>query len=344
MASKEHLILLTGASGFVGGHILHSLLAEGYNVRCTVRSESSAASIRNTHSASSNQLSFATVTDFTHPDAFDDAVQGVSGIIHTASPFLLQSNDHENDLVKPAIQGTVHLLQAAYKHAGPQLYRVIVTSSFAAILDMEKGYRPGYTYTDTDWNPASYEQAVSNSSTAFAYCASKKLAEKAAWDFVESTSPKPSFALTTMCPPWILGPNIDANISLSHLNESTQTIYQLINGSLSTPPPTDFAGFADVRDVAEAHLKAYQNPEAAGQRFLISRGNFNYQTACDIIRESFPQLASEGKVPEGTPGAGEKEAVYRVDSSKSTAVLGIEYTPLKQTLKDCVSQLLAASA
>jgi nucleoside-diphosphate-sugar epimerase len=150
MAAKEQLILLTGASGFVGGQILHDLLAEGYRVRCAVRSESSAASIRNIHSASSDQLTFATVTNFMDPDAFNDAVQGVSGIIHTASPFVLQSKDHENDLVNPAIQGTLHVLQATYKHASLQLSRVIVTSSFASILDMEKGYRPGYAYSEAD--------------------------------------------------------------------------------------------------------------------------------------------------------------------------------------------------
>jgi NADPH-dependent methylglyoxal reductase len=139
-----------------------------------------------------------------------------------------------------------------------------------------------------------------------------------------------------------MGPSVNPRIPLSHLNESTQAIYQLIDGSLSAPPPIDFAGFADVRDVAKAHLRGLQNPEAASQLFLIATGNFNYQTACDIIREAFPQLAAEGKVPIGTPG--EKQEVYQFDSRKSAAVLGIEYTPLKRTLADCVSQLLAASA
>ncbi|GAD95698.1 cinnamoyl-CoA reductase, putative [Paecilomyces variotii No. 5] len=332
----EQTILLTGASGFVAAHILDKFLSKGYNVRGTVRSESSIPAIRKaTNPQYHDKLSFAIVPDMQDPHAFDEAVQGVNGILHSASPFVLQSKDNAREILDPAINGTLNVLKAAAASKNPQLKRVIITSSFAAIVDLDQGYRPGYKYSEKDWNPATYETAAKNPS-AFAYCASKGLAERAAWDFVEKE--KPQFSLTTICPPWIIGPNINTITSLNKLNESTQIIYNLINGSLTAPPPTDFAGYADVRDVAEAHLLAYETPAAAGERFLVAAGNWSYQTACDIIRAEFPEL--KDKVPVGTPGAGEKEDVYRLDNSKIQSVLGLRFRSTKETLTDTVKTLL----
>jgi nucleoside-diphosphate-sugar epimerase len=99
----------------------------------------------------------------------------------------------------------------------------------ASILDLSKGNRPGYTYTDEDWNPATYEEALKNDNGAFVYCASKKLAEKTGWDFIKSE--KPNFSLATVCPPMVYGPVIQPIESLNHLNESTADIYRFMNSS-----------------------------------------------------------------------------------------------------------------
>lgn len=129
----------------------------------------------------------------TAPHAFDEAVKGVTGVIHTASPFVLNPKDNENELLKPAINGTTGVLASAAAHAGPQLTRVVITSSFASILDLSKGYRPGYTYTENDFNPATYKEAAQSDNGGFSYCASKSLAERAAWDWVAEH--KPHFTL-----------------------------------------------------------------------------------------------------------------------------------------------------
>src|SRR6266536_1826708 len=169
---------------------------------------------------------------------------------------------------------------------------------------------------------------------AFSYCASKALAEKAAWDWMDEQ--KPSFTLSTINPPWVFGPSVSGS-SLDHLNESLQAIWKLINGSTKEVPPTDFAGFADVRDVAKAHRLAYETKEAGGQRFLPGN-HFDYQTAADIIREEFPELRN--RVPEGVKGAGLKEEVYVPDGSKAEKILGLKYTSLKNTMVDTVKDLL----
>ena len=238
---RPQLILLTGASGFVAAHVLNSLLQHGYSVRGTVRSEATAENVRKTHSHLLNdddsRLSFAIVPDVAAPGAFDEAVKAVDGVIHTASPFVMQVEDNGRDLLNPAVKGTISVLEAVKKNA-PQVKRVVMTSSFAAILDPTQGNRPGYTYSEKDWNPVTYEQAKTGDG-ATAYCASKTLAEKAAWDFVEKE--KPNFDIATICPPMIYGP-LDHDANLDHLNTSSADIYRFLDGSQKEPGPTAFPG------------------------------------------------------------------------------------------------------
>jgi nucleoside-diphosphate-sugar epimerase len=89
--------------------------------------------------------------------------------------------------------------------------------------------------------------------------------------------------------------------------------------------------------VATAHVLAFEKPEAANQRYLISSSAYNYQMVCDIIREKFPELREltpKGKTGEPLPD------VYMLDTSKATNQLGIVFTPLEKTVEDTVNNLL----
>lgn len=330
---SEQTILVTGASGFVAAHVLTAFLSAGYKVRGTVRSESTAEKVRKTHSEWSSQLSFAIVPDIRDPSAFDEAVKGVDGVIHTASPFQMSVEDNERDLLEPAIKGTEGILESIAKNA-PQVKRVVVTSSFAAIIDMSKGSAPGYVYTEKDWNPCTYEEAK-NGPGPVAYCASKAFAEHAAFDFVKDK--KPNFDVATINPPMIYGPNDHAVADLSKLNTSSADIYRFMNGSTKEPGETGFPLFVDVRDVATAHLKAYEVPEAGGERFAVTGGKFSYQQVCDILRESYPEI--KDKVPEGE--AGQKlPPSYTLSNEKATKVLGVHFRNLKECIVDTGKSLI----
>ena len=104
-------------------------------------------------------------------------------------------------MLDPAVIGTTGVLKSIKKSA-PTVKRVTITSSFAAIIDPFKGMRPGYTYSEKDWNPITHDQALENPSNG--YRASKTFAEKAAWDFLEKE--KPNFTVSTINPPLVLGP------------------------------------------------------------------------------------------------------------------------------------------
>lgn len=160
-------VLVTGASGFIATHTIDALLRKGYNVRGTVRSERSAADVRKTHAKYADQLTLAIVPDISAPNTFDEAVKGVDGVcafhdvtfltktrrrsiltctryIHQASPFILNATDFEKELLEPAINGITTILESAQKYS-PDVSRVVVTSSFASVLDPNLGMRPGYT-------------------------------------------------------------------------------------------------------------------------------------------------------------------------------------------------------
>jgi nucleoside-diphosphate-sugar epimerase len=176
-------ILVTGASGFVAAHVVHDFLAAGYNVRATVRSESTAARVLASHSGFESKLSFAICPDISQPGAFDEAVKDVDGVIHVASPFILNATDYEKDLYAPAINGTLSILDAVHKF-NDKVKRVVITGSFAAVKDLMQGPRHGYVYTEDDWNPMTKEVAE-KAGPGPAYSVSKTLAERAAFDFVK---------------------------------------------------------------------------------------------------------------------------------------------------------------
>ncbi|KAH6722461.1 hypothetical protein BKA61DRAFT_729808 [Leptodontidium sp. MPI-SDFR-AT-0119] len=343
-------ILITGGSGYVAAHVLNSFLSRGYNVRTTVRSQAAAERVKKSHTQYLDQLSFAIVEEIAAPGAHDEAVKGVDGVVHTASPFKLQVTSNKNDLLDPAINGTLSLLTSIQTH-NPLVTHVVITSSFASILDLSLGARPGYTYTEKDWNPITYDAAADASTPgAVAYCASKALAERAAFEYVatQEEKVKPNFHITTLCPPMVYGPAIENSIEsldLGKMNTSSADIYRLVNGSEKDVPETAFFAFVDVRDLGEAHVKAYERglegeKRGKAERYLVASGVYTYQQVCDVVREDFPKR--RGLVPEARKG-GETESenegeFYGVDNGKVRRELGVEFRGLRECIGDMVRE------
>lgn len=94
----------------------------------------------------------------------------------------------------------------------------------------------------------------------------------------------------------------------------------------------------NTKTVAEAHVLAFEKPQAAGQRYLIANSAYSYQQICDIIREKFPEL--QDKTPKGDTGAA-LPPIYKVDTTKAITELGIKFRPLQETVVDMVNSLLA---
>lgn len=339
-------ILVTGASSFIGGHIIQLLLNKGYNVRGTVRSKAKEASVlEGIPENQRNRISFAYIADIA-TDSADEAVQDVQGIIHVASPFHFKSTNPEKDMLLPAIHGTESVLKAAHKYNLAQtdetkkIKRIVITSSVAAVTDPSQGLRPGYTYTEKDWAPFTYEQAAASADNpVLVYCASKLLAEKAAWNFIEKE--QPAFTIATLCEPYVFGPRVAGFKSFDELNTSNANVWTLItSGKEGTIAPTRVPWEIDVRDVAIAHVAALENQTETNERYVIAAESFSYQQIADIVHEStrIPSSIKE-TTPIGTRGQWPTDH-FQIDSTKAQKQLGLKYIPLKQTIEDLILQLI----
>ncbi|KAL2066206.1 hypothetical protein VTL71DRAFT_2277 [Oculimacula yallundae] len=330
-------VLLTGGSGFIAAHVLDILLKHGHTVITTVRSQAKADKIQSAHPDAGSKLSFKIVEDIAVEGAFDEAVKidGLEAVIHTASPFHFNVTDTKKDLLDPAIIGTKGVLSAIKKNA-PSVKRVVITSSFASIVDAGKGLGQGYTYSEKDWNPVTVEQAVKDPSTG--YRASKTLAEKAAWEFVEKE--KPNFTLATMCPPLVLGPIVHYLNNLDALNTSNQRVRNLITGQCKKEiPDTGTYLWTDVRDLALGHVKAMELEDAGGKRFFFTAGYFSNKEICEIIRKKFPEYENELPTKDVKGGDYPEGGVYGFDNKRSIEVLGIQYRGLEGSIVDLVKSL-----
>ncbi|EHK25846.1 uncharacterized protein TRIVIDRAFT_32650 [Trichoderma virens Gv29-8] len=328
------VILITGSTGYLGGQLVKEAFARGHSVRAAVRTESSFKKLTDQFPQYASKLSHVVVSDITTPEAFEGAFDGVVGVIHAASPFNLEPKNNEEDLLKPAIRGSVAILDATLRY-GKDVKRVVVTSSHASVADVSKGKRAGYVYNEKDWNPITYEQAADPATDGVtAYCASKALAERAVWKWADEHSTAP-FDVVTIAPPWIFGPYATELTSTAHISESVRLIYNLLGAK--EVPEFDFGGYADVREVSAAHLLALEVPAAGGQRFWVGQ-SLRWQTVVDVAREQFPELRS--RLPEGKPGW--VEDAYGVDGSKAERVLGLKYLTLRETIRDTFAQLLSA--
>ncbi|KAG8908991.1 methylglyoxal reductase (NADPH-dependent) gre2 [Tulasnella sp. 403] len=228
-------------------------------------------------------------------------------------------NDIAKDLMEPAIKGTTGILESIKTH-GPTVKRVVITSSFASIIDPAKDPRPGYTYNEADWNPITYEEGLNNSVNG--YYASKKLAEKAAWDFVERE--KPGFALTTLCPPMVYGPPEQEVTSMSNLNTSAADVYKIYNG----------------KSQSHGGVFIWETEASANQRYLITAGNLSTQLFLDYIWKHHHDHAQANNVYKGTPGVPlwPEGGVYTGDNSKNKRDLGIQYHSFDAMMADTIAR------
>ncbi|KAI0469622.1 3-beta hydroxysteroid dehydrogenase/isomerase family protein [Xylaria cf. heliscus] len=333
-------VLLTGGSGFIAAHILESLLAHGHSVVTTVRSKQKGQKILDAHKQyGKDKLDFVIVEDIVRPGAFDSAVVSdppFEAAIHCASPYHFNAKTHEeiDKLITTAVEGTTGILKAIKAHA-PTVTRVVLTSSYAAMVDYGKPLT--HVYSEADWNPITREQAFS--SAPFAYLGSKTFAEKAAWAFVETE--QPDFALTTINPPMVYGPVIHSLASLDAINTSNARFVSLLRGGPSTPcPPTVNYLFVDVRDLALAHVLALEKPEAAGQRFLVTAGNYSNAEIAQVIGEEYPEYRDRMPIGEALkPGERPATGVNGYDNRKSIEVLGLEYRALREAVIGVVESI-----
>ncbi|EGW33106.1 uncharacterized protein SPAPADRAFT_150751 [Spathaspora passalidarum NRRL Y-27907] len=329
-------ILISGANGFIAQHIIKLLLDKGYSVIGTVRSEAKGEQVKEV--IHSDNFSYEVVPHIGAEGALDEVLKRhpeVTVFLHTKSSASVPTDDVENNLLLPAVNGTKNVLQSVLTH-GPQIKRMVLTSSVVAVFNWFKKFDPNKTYTEDDWSPITWEESLKDSEAG--YFGSKKFSEIAAWDFVKEKNP--SFKLSTVNPAFVLGPQAFEVTKKSQLNYSAELINQVIKLGSSDKIP-EFTGlFVDVRDVAKAHIAAFEKEEAANKRLLLVSDRFTNEGLVLIINKNFP----ESTVPNGSYEKDQEQLsrALKYDNSKTKKLLGFEFISLEKSVFDTIQQIYSA--
>ncbi len=335
-------VLVTGATGYVAGRVIERLLREGLRVRATVRDASKRDRLQyliDLADAGPGTLEFFSA-DLLTPGAFAEAMAGCRVVFHVASPFVLAVTDPRKQLIEPAVEGTRNVLEQA--NAEPSVQRVVLTSSCAAIygdsIDLEQ--TPRGVFDEEVWNTSSRLDHQP-------YSLSKTLAEKQAWAIADAQD---RWRLVVMNPAMVMGPGLRVHDG----SESLNLMKQIIDGTMSSGMPDLRIGVVDVRDLAEAHLRAGFLADAEGRHVLVGT-NASLLMLVDTLRD--PKWSSL-KLPKRImprwvlwmvgPMVGlSREVVkknvglpWKADNAKSIEKLGLHYRPLAETIQDFVQQIL----
>ncbi len=268
-------VLVTGASGYIASWLVRYLLEDGYTVHATVRDPNRQESIKHLLNIAEGLPGTLKLfaADLLKQGSFDQAMQGCEIVMHTASPFLLEGfSDAQQALVRPAVEGTRHVLEAANRTQSVR--RVVLTSSVAAIYgdNIDARDLPDNRLDERHWN-------TSSSVHHNPYQYSKVAAEQEAWRLQKLQD---RWDLVTVNPGMVFGP---ALTTLSQ-SASIDTLISMGDGRLRTGVPDLSYGIVDVRDVARAHMLAAFTPQASG-RYLLVAGETSMLDMAKVLRSHF---------------------------------------------------------
>ena len=328
MKLNQEKVLVTGASGYIALHCILKLLIKGYKVKGSLRDLKREDEVRSALGTECNNenLGFCKL-NLLKNEGWEDATSDCDYLLHIASPCFIEEPKDENELITPALDGTLRALKAAQKS---KVKKVVLTSSMGAIA-----YGHNKSYCDTnDWTDTSKDVG--------AYIKSKTLAEKAAWDFVNNQSEK-TFTMTTINPGMVFGPLLSNDIE----SISASLITKLISGKFPALPDIYFT-VVDVRDVADLHVQSLTNQQSDHKRIIatsqegipfleISRNlrelGFNKSPKDLIPNQVINALAMFNRDMKSTSSM-IKRGRYGADISETISIFDWEPIPFKKTLED----------
>jgi nucleoside-diphosphate-sugar epimerase len=339
------LVLVTGATGFIGFAVLLDALRAGYRTRIAVRSTSKQSSILNNPYFKALQIpessiSFVTVPDLTANGAYDDAIQGVDYVIHVASPiYNSEPKSYEEQLkfyLEPALRGTLGILESALK--SPSVKRVVITSSVVALKAWTSWGKPEEATTAASRPPKDYGPYQSE---PHAYASSKIIALDATDKWVKDHSDV-SFDVINVLPGLVQGHDLFATSSkdIPKLFEGSNAgILNVAAGKDTSRPRISSTVLLD--DVAKVHVQALQKPTIPAGSYLAAwvqngttRGT-QWEDVNDWVKKFFPEEVKNGLLPNNVVQKTLSSAFDVTDTEKH---FGFKFHGLDEQVKVVVGQ------
>jgi dihydroflavonol-4-reductase len=330
-------VLVTGANGFIGLHTTLRLLQLGYSVCATVRNDAHKKNVSETLSkySDTSKLEFA-LADLLKDDGWKEAIQGCNYVIHIASPYPAEDPKDENELVIPARDGTLRVFRFAAKEG---IKRVVMLSTIGAVFDGHEG--ENRTFDESDWSDLEKTRLI--------YHKSKTLAERAAWDFIQSAENKSKMEMVAINPSNVFGPVLDG-----HHHTSTEWYRTIMHAEVPGVARTQI-DFVDVRDLVEVLMKALIVPEAANRRFICNGASIPLIEFADILHENFSNRGFRVPnrilpdfiirlvgvfVPKVRSVVGQLNWKYAFSTEQAQLVFSWQPRPYQQTIVDMAESLI----
>ncbi len=310
--ARKERVLVTGGNGHVGNTLAKALCEKGYEVRVTVRHPQEARAL-GIFSGFDVEMIEADIRD---EAAIGNALEGVDGVFQVAALYHYDEQGTDGGIVANNTHGSQTVLRMA---SAQGVRRVVFTSSIAAVGFGGTEQQP---LTEEDW-----------SDPADPYCRSKLESEKAAWDYARGQG----LDLVSLCPGIVLGPNFYKH------TPSTVNVGAFIHNQVPFRVPMQFS-IVDVRDVAAAHILAYENRAASG-RYLVPGTNVGDLVAAlkDLDEEMVlpermltideaKELAEKSGMPAELVGR-----PYLYSDDRIRTQLGWQPRPVAETLADTIA-------
>ncbi|KAM0001760.1 putative NAD-dependent epimerase/dehydratase, tetraketide alpha-pyrone reductase 1 [Helianthus debilis subsp. tardiflorus] len=314
----EHgTVCVTGASGFLASWLIKRLLLSGYHVIGTVRDPGNEAKLAHLWNLQGAKERLSLVkAELTEEGSFDNAIMGCAGVFHMASPVLGQITNPREEIINPAVNGTLNVLRSCKKN--PSLRRVVLTSSSSAVRVKDK-VDPRIPLDESSWSSVELCEKLKKW-----YALSKTMAEKAAWEFCNENG----ITLVTVMPSFVVGPSLSPT-----LGSTASDILGLLQGETEKFYLYGRMGYVHIDDVALGHILVYEHENAEG-RYVCNSVVLNNHELVSIISVRYPTLAIPKRFEQ------HDHSHYDFNSTKIKG-LGLKFKSIEDIFDDCVTSLVA---
>nr|AAX12422.1 dihydroflavonol 4-reductase [Rosa hybrid cultivar] len=273
MASESESVCVTGASGFIGSWLVMRLLDRGYTVRATARDPANKKKVKHLLDLPKAATHLTLwKADLAEEGSFDEAIKGCTGVFHVATPMDFESKDPENEVIKPAINGVLDIMQACLK--AKTVRRLVFTSS-AGSVNVEETQKP--VYNESNWSDIEFCRRVKM--TGWMYFVSKTLAEQEAWKFAKENN----IDFITIIPTLVVGPFL-----MPAMPPSLITGLSPLTGNESHYSIIKQGQFIHLDDLCQSHIYLYEHPKAEG-RYICSSHDATIHEIAKLLREKYPE-------------------------------------------------------
>ncbi|KAH0521791.1 hypothetical protein TsFJ059_005729 [Trichoderma semiorbis] len=324
------LVFITGATGYIGTHLVGDVLKAGHRVRVAVRSQEKSQLIKELYPSAADKIEYAVVPDMSQPSAYQDALKGVSYVFHLAGAMVDKGVELERDFVDPAVNGTLSILESAKKE--PSIRKVAIVSSFLSLMPMDGVMRnPFHIKANTGEKFAvDYKMAFPEGlpGQLLKYQTGKIVAHQAYRDWIKKENPK--FTVVSVHPSQVFGPSL-VQKSSSELSGVNFLMWMTLQ---SDAPLTPYL-MVDVRDVSLALARIIDADVPSGTELPITGPLYTWKQYGSFINSKYPSLAIKF--------APQEEPTMTMDRDVTDKYLKVNWTPPEETITAFVDQQVALS-